>query len=148
MLQESTLATDQDLEHLTAGLGEDFICLKKEFDSLLGSLSNSVHDATQLTLEHTTLYDSAVGELQVECHFVPLLRCIPVYTCIPCTLLASTDSCFTCVSYHGTACKAYQSRPCSSPAAGTAMQGTVKGLLWLGPSSKMYGTPGAPTCLH
>ncbi|CAK0765140.1 hypothetical protein CVIRNUC_003228 [Coccomyxa viridis] len=62
--QESTLAADQDLEQLTAGLGEDFTCLKREFDSLLGSLSNSVHDATQLTLEHTTLYDSAVGELQ------------------------------------------------------------------------------------
>ena len=97
MLQESTLAADQDLEHLTAGLGEDFICLKKEFDSLLGSLSNSVHDATQLTLEHTTLYDSAVGELQVACHSMPLLRSLPVWTCTPCMLLASTHNCFTCI---------------------------------------------------
>ena len=101
LLQESTLAADQDLEHLKAGLGDDFICLKKEFDSLLGSLSNSVHDATQLTLEHTTLYDSAVGELQVACHFMPLLQCAPVRTCTPCMLLASTHICFTCVSYHG-----------------------------------------------
>ena len=119
MLQESTLATDQDLEHLTAGLGEDFICLKKEFDSLLGSLSNSVHDATRLTLEHTTLYDSAVGELQVTCHFAPLLLCILVCTCTPCTLLASTHSCFTCVSCHGAACRTHQSR---SPAAAFATQ--------------------------
>ena len=65
ILQQSTPAADQELEHLTAGLGEDFTCLKKEFDGLLGSLHNSVHDATQLTMEHTTLYDSAVGELQV-----------------------------------------------------------------------------------
>lgn len=97
MLQESTLAADQDLEQLTAGLGEDFTCLKREFDSLLGSLSNSVHDATQLTLEHTTLYDSAVGELQVACHFMPLLRCIPVWICTPCMYLASTHSSFTCI---------------------------------------------------
>ena len=48
-----------------AGLNEDFGKLKAEFEKLLGSLSTSVHDATKLTLEHTTLYDSAVGELQV-----------------------------------------------------------------------------------
>ena len=126
-LQQSTLAADQDVERLTAGLGEDFICLKKEFDGLLGSLSNSVHDATKLTLEHTTLYDSAVGELQVACHFMPLLRCIPLWTCTPCMLLASTHICFMCVLTHDTACRAHWSRPCSSPSAGVALQSTESG---------------------
>ena len=57
---------DGDVGHLMTELSKDFGNLKLEFDRLLGSLSTSVHDATKLTLEHTTLYDTAVGELQVR----------------------------------------------------------------------------------
>lgn len=64
-MQVVTRGPDNDLGLLMAGLNEDFGKLKAEFEKLLGSLSASVHDATKLTLEHTTLYDSAVGELQV-----------------------------------------------------------------------------------
>ena len=48
------------------GLSQDFSRLKTEFNNLLGNLSASVHDATDLTLEHTALFDKAVGELQVR----------------------------------------------------------------------------------
>ena len=71
-----------DVGHLMTGLSEDFGNLKLEFDRLLGSLSTSVHDATKLTLEHTTLYDTAVGELQVrrlseQRYFTVLLYLVP-----------------------------------------------------------------------
>ena len=65
-VQVSAPAADKDLGPLMAGFSQDFGDLKAEFDRLLGSLSASVHDATELTLEHTTLYDTAVGELQVR----------------------------------------------------------------------------------
>lgn len=74
-LQQRNLAADPDVGHLMAGLSQDFDNLKLEFDRLLESLSASVHDATKLTLEHTTLYDSAVGELQViNCFTAPYIH--------------------------------------------------------------------------
>ncbi len=65
-VQVSAPAADHDLGPLMAGFSQDFGNLKAEFDRLLGNLSASVHDATELTLEHTALYDTAVGELQVR----------------------------------------------------------------------------------
>ena len=65
-MQVSAPAADHDLGPLMAGFSQDFSNLKAEFDRLLGNLSASVHDATELTLEHTALYDTAVGELQVR----------------------------------------------------------------------------------
>ncbi|CAL5219960.1 g1894 [Coccomyxa viridis] len=64
--QVSAPAADHDLGPLMAGFSQDFSNLKAEFDRLLGNLSASVHDATELTLEHTALYDTAVGELQTS----------------------------------------------------------------------------------
>ena len=64
-VQVSAPAADHDLGQLMTGFSQDFVNMKTEFDRLLRSLSASVHDATTLTLEHTALYDTAVGELQV-----------------------------------------------------------------------------------
>lgn len=81
LVQVSAPAADKDLGPLMAGFSQDFGTLKAEFDRLLGSLSASVHDATELTLEHTTLYDSAVGELQVrQQHQVQVMS--PFATCL------------------------------------------------------------------
>ncbi|CAL8467956.1 g7494 [Coccomyxa elongata] len=45
-------------------LGNEFAVLRSDVERLTSSLSDSVHEATQLTLTHTRLYDSAVGVLQ------------------------------------------------------------------------------------
>lgn len=79
---------DGDVGHLMTELSKDFGNLKLEFDRLLGSLSTSVHDATKLTLEHTTLYDTAVGELQVrrlseQRYFTTLLYLVPKVKQLP-----------------------------------------------------------------
>ncbi len=47
-------------------LGKEFAVLRSDVERLTSSLSDSVHEATQLTLTHTRLYDSAVGVLQVS----------------------------------------------------------------------------------
>ena len=46
-------------------LGQEFTILRGDVERLTTSLSDSVHEATQLTLTHTRLYDSAVEVLQV-----------------------------------------------------------------------------------
>ncbi len=46
-------------------LGQEFTTLRGDVERLTTSLSDSVHEATQLTLTHTRLYDSAVEVLQV-----------------------------------------------------------------------------------
>ncbi|BDA42364.1 hypothetical protein COCOBI_03-2510 [Coccomyxa sp. Obi] len=45
-------------------LGKEFAILRSDVERMTSSLSDSVHEATQLTLTHTRLYDSAVGVLQ------------------------------------------------------------------------------------
>lgn len=51
---------------LLSDLGKEFAVLRSDVERLTSSLSDSVHEATQLTLTHTRLYDSAVGVLQVS----------------------------------------------------------------------------------
>jgi hypothetical protein len=50
---------------LLCDLSVEFTTLRSDAERLTSSLSDSVHEATQLTLTHTRLYDSAVGVLQV-----------------------------------------------------------------------------------
>ena len=49
----------------------DFAHLGKDLDQLVSSLSNSAHEAMQLTMEHTSLYNDAVGVLQARRHCTP-----------------------------------------------------------------------------
>jgi hypothetical protein len=55
---------------LLSSMSEEFLQLKGDMQKLSNTLSDSVHEATQLTLTHTRLYDSAVEVLQViiSCH--------------------------------------------------------------------------------
>ena len=85
----------QDAADLASGaallndLGKEFAILRSDVERLTSSLSDSVHEATQLTLTHTRLYDSAVGVLQVS-HFLPYLNIHnaprSVYRCKSCLM--------------------------------------------------------------
>ncbi len=50
---------------LLSDLSGDFARLRRDVERLNSTLSDSVHEATQLTLTYTRLYDSAVEVLQV-----------------------------------------------------------------------------------
>ena len=62
------MQNDSDLASAAAllcDLSIEFTALRSDVERVATSLSDSVHEATQLTLTHTRLYDSAVGVLQV-----------------------------------------------------------------------------------